>query len=114
MTFGVVGTTLVLMFAPVGPGEVTHGYCEASEPTYGRYYVMSSVFAVPAGTYHVGVANAFVAHVSAFHDRPVANANCVVSFETQQQALDARNTAAAGRRSAGLELAFTRWSYEGD
>ena len=116
MSFGLLGAaiTLALPYTAVLPAEVTYGYCEASEPIYGRYYVMSTVFAVPAGTYHVGVANSFVAHVSAHDDRPVANPSCVVSFETRQQAADARNNVAASRRTGGLDIVFTRWSYGGD
>lgn len=110
----VVSTLAATTSVATARQERTYGYCQVSEPHYGRYYVFSSVFTVRAGTYHVGVQNSYLSHVQAFFGRPVSSTICGVNYDSWQEAEDARNEHMARLRSQGVELVFTNWSYGGD
>lgn len=93
---------------------VRYGWCMASEPTYGRYHLFSSVFRVAEGTYHVGVQNSFLSFAQAYDGRAYGvPASCSVTFSTWQEAEDDKNQWMARKRSLGHGVSWTNWSYHG-
>ena len=94
--------------------DMRFGWCMASEPTYGRYHLVSTVFRLPAGVYHVGVQNSFLAFAEADDGRDFGFVSCSVTYEERQEAEDDRNQFIADRRRADHDVATARWRYHGD
>lgn len=100
--------------APVAGEDVSYGYCRASEPDYGRYHVFTTVFEVPAGTYHVGVQNSFRAFAEAHDGRAFGSVSCSISYDSRQDAEDDKNEWMARHRRDGHDVRVARWAYRGD
>lgn len=75
--------------------------------------VVSSVFRVKAGTYHIGVQNSFRDYVSANYD-DVSSPTCHTTIETYQEAADDRSNWIAKLRRDRWTVFTVNWSYRGD
>ncbi|HEV2081826.1 MAG TPA: hypothetical protein VGR32_05150 [Brevundimonas sp.] len=90
-------------------------FCKASEPDYGRYHLYSTVFAVPDGTYHVGIQNSFYSFANAYDGREFGTSViCFGPYDTWQEAEDQKNAYIAQNRRDGHEVSLAQWAYYGD
>lgn len=112
----------VLLMGLLGSGvvqannDVRYGYCstrygESTDPQY----VVSSVFRIKNGIYHVGVENSFRSYVNAEFGTLSDSPNCSILYASYQEAADKRNDEISQIRNRFNWKAHTvRWSYHGD
>ncbi|AXY57937.1 hypothetical protein CDG60_16035 [Acinetobacter chinensis] len=112
----------VLLMGLLGSGvvqandDVRYGYCSTS---YGEstnpHYVVSSVFRIKNGIYHVGVQNSFRSYVNAEFGTLSDSPNCSILYASYQEAADKRNDEISQIRNRfEFPVHTVHWSYYGD
>lgn len=107
------GTTL-LSGTVQADDQLSYAYCSTSfgESTNLKW-VVSSVFRVKAGTYHVGVRNSFSSYIKAEFGEPNSPI-CSVTFDSYQEAQDSRNDQIGDLRRRDWTVYTVHWAYRGD
>lgn len=95
-------------------GDKVYAWCHVSQPDYGRYYYISTVFQLEPGIYSVGIQNSFISHISANWENKVTSPLCHNNYDSYQEAEDAKNDFVSSLRSSGVEVQTVRWTYYGD
>ena len=96
--------------------DIHYGYCSTS---YGEstnpQYVVSSVFRIKNGIYHVGVQNSFRSYVNAEFETLSDSPNCTIVYSSYQEAADKRNDEISQIRNRfEFPVHTVHWSYYGD
>lgn len=96
-------------------GDVVYHYCYISKAPYGETVYFSETFGVSAGTYVVGIQNAFNSFVTGrFDSSVISGASCMGPYATPREAQDELNDHMGERRRAGKSVVMTWWRYSGD